>query len=120
MYSRRIRRSINSTHLTDTTWHSVVDIIKLTCIHLDDETRRISYCHDVASGMHYLSSRRIVHRDVAARNVLLDSTRTCKLADFGMSSALSLAARGGTDIYHSECKKPQPMSRALLCARSFY
>jgi serine/threonine protein kinase len=29
----------------------------------------LTYCHDVATGLRYLSSRRIIHRDVAARNV---------------------------------------------------
>jgi hypothetical protein len=48
----------------------------------------LTYCHDVASALHYLGSRRIVHRDVAARNVLLDAAYTCKLSDFGMSTAV--------------------------------
>ena len=30
---------------------------------------RLSFCVDIAAGMNYLSSHRIVHRDVAARNV---------------------------------------------------
>lgn len=30
---------------------------------------RLSFCADVASGLGYLASRRVVHRDVAARNV---------------------------------------------------
>jgi len=60
--------------------------------HLDD-SMLLTFCHDVASGMHYLSSRRIVHRDVAARNVLLDATMVCKVSDFGMSTALA----GGKD-----------------------
>ena len=64
------------------------------------------YCHDVACGMHYLSSRRIVHRDVAARNVLLDSTKTCKVADFGLSAALSMTAAQDADVYTAECKQP--------------
>lgn len=94
----------------------------------------LSYCHDVAAGLHYLSSRKILHRDIAARNVrtlflrasqpymyvvvmrilvvarfytrktcaippmqvLLDAASTCKVSDFGMSSAV-----GGED---SDCK----------------
>eukprot|EP00037_Helgoeca_nana_P031582 m.405162 g.405162 ORF g.405162 m.405162 type:complete len:173 (+) comp28426_c0_seq2:401-919(+) len=55
--------------------------------------RLLTYCHDTASGLHYLASRRIVHRDIAARNVLLDSAYTCKVSDFGMSAALA----GGAD-----------------------
>jgi Eph receptor B1 len=49
---------------------------------------RLSFVADVASALSYLSSRRIVHRDVAARNVLLDAAMVCKLSDFGMAVAL--------------------------------
>ena len=34
---------------------------------------RLSYCTEIASGLAYLASVPIVHRDVAARNVLLKS-----------------------------------------------
>ena len=39
---------------------------------------------DLASAMSYLSSLRFVHRDVAARNVLVDKNDGVKLGDFGM------------------------------------
>jgi serine/threonine protein kinase len=58
----------------------------------------LEYCHDVASGMHYMSSRGIVHRDLAARNVLLDAGFTCKISDFGMSAALT----GGADFLDAD------------------
>lgn len=54
-----------------------------------DATRLLSYCHDVGRALTYLSARKIVHRDVAARNVLLDSALNCKLSDFGMSVVLN-------------------------------
>uniref|UniRef100_A0ABD2W0Q1 receptor protein-tyrosine kinase n=1 Tax=Trichogramma kaykai TaxID=54128 RepID=A0ABD2W0Q1_9HYME len=41
------------------------------------------YC--VARGMEYLASKKIIHRDMAARNVLVDHNKLCKIADFGMS-----------------------------------
>ena len=50
---------------------------------------RLTYCAQVLQGLQYISTRRIVHRDVAARNVLLDSTMVCKVSDFGMATALA-------------------------------
>eukprot|EP00035_Acanthoeca_spectabilis_P011007 m.194105 g.194105 ORF g.194105 m.194105 type:complete len:1680 (-) comp15199_c0_seq4:5570-10609(-) len=58
-----------------------------------DTLMLMTYCHDVASGLTFLSSRKIIHRDIAARNVLLDAANTCKVSDFGMSAAL----RGDND-----------------------
>jgi len=49
----------------------------------------LTYCCDVACGLSYLSSRKIVHRDIAARNVLLDAAQTCKVSDFGMSASVA-------------------------------
>ena len=36
-------------------------------------------CRDVCSGMEYLSGRGFVHRDVAARNVLLNGNGQAKV-----------------------------------------
>ncbi|CAF0843264.1 unnamed protein product [Brachionus calyciflorus] len=46
---------------------------------------RIAY--EIASGMEYISSLEIVHKDLAARNILLDSDYSCKIADFGCCKA---------------------------------
>eukprot|EP00051_Salpingoeca_urceolata_P033076 m.18795 g.18795 ORF g.18795 m.18795 type:complete len:1677 (-) comp5786_c0_seq2:165-5195(-) len=52
--------------------------------HIDDDLR-YKMCFDVADGLAYLHSRSIVHRDIAARNVLVNSERSCKISDFGLS-----------------------------------
>ncbi|KAE9460690.1 hypothetical protein C3L33_07473, partial [Rhododendron williamsianum] len=40
---------------------------------------------DLSRGLSYLHSKKIVHRDVKSENMLLDSRRTLKIADFGVA-----------------------------------
>lgn len=48
----------------------------------------------IANGLAYLAEQKFVHRDIAARNCLVDSNFTVKIADFGMSREV-----GGMDYY---------------------
>ena len=54
----------------------------------------------VASGMVYLADLKFVHRDIAARNCLINSNFTVKIADFGMSREVS-----GMDYYRIGSQK---------------
>ena len=49
----------------------------------DDEKMLIA--GDCAEGLMYLTERGFIHRDVAARNVLLNSEHRAKISDFGLS-----------------------------------
>lgn len=44
---------------------------------------------DVARGLHYLHSRRVVHFDLKSANILLSRAGTAKLADIGMARVLN-------------------------------
>ena len=57
-----------------------------------------SFSLDIAKGMAYLASQRFVHRDLATRNCLVNSNKTVKISDFGMSRTLT----GSSDYYVSE------------------
>ena len=44
---------------------------------------KLKMAYEIASGMEYIHSLDIVHKDLAARNILLDKDFSCKVADFG-------------------------------------
>jgi len=48
----------------------------------------LKWCEDVSQGMEYLASKRIIHGDLACRNVLLDINLVAKVGDFGLSKHL--------------------------------
>ena len=54
--------------------------------------KKCSILQDVARGLHYLHSRNpaIIHRDLTARNVLIDSAMVAKIADMGNSRIVDI------------------------------
>ena len=39
----------------------------------------LKFCRQVAEGLSYLAGKSFVHRDIAARNILLDKELNCKV-----------------------------------------
>ncbi|XP_027204780.2 protein tyrosine kinase 2 Fak [Dermatophagoides pteronyssinus] len=50
-----------------------------------EHRRLLEYSYQISSAMTFLESKQFVHRDIAARNVLVFSFDCVKLADFGLS-----------------------------------
>ncbi|XP_051932995.1 receptor tyrosine-protein kinase erbB-3a isoform X1 [Hippocampus zosterae] len=50
--------------------------------------RLLNWCVQIAKGMYYLEENRMVHRNLAARNVLLKKNYTVQIADYGFADLL--------------------------------
>ncbi|CAD6195102.1 unnamed protein product [Caenorhabditis auriculariae] len=46
---------------------------------------KANFLHGAAKGLEYLHHEKIIHRDIAARNCLIDSRGKVKISDFGLS-----------------------------------
>lgn len=57
----------------------VLDTIKLN----PEQQKQIAY--DLACGLYYLHSKKVIHRDLKSANVLIDKDFRAKIADFGLS-----------------------------------
>eukprot|EP00057_Strongylocentrotus_purpuratus_P022129 XP_011676603.1 PREDICTED: tyrosine kinase receptor Cad96Ca-like [Strongylocentrotus purpuratus] len=53
-----------------------------------DEGSLLNLAWQIAKGMQYLASKKILHGTLCAHNVLLADRKQCKLSDYGLSSSL--------------------------------
>ena len=73
---------------------SVESYLKKNAGHYSQQVAKNDYefllrcCSQVITGMDFLVEKGIIHGDLAARNVLINSDMTIKLADFGLSQRL--------------------------------
>ncbi|XP_049548221.1 vascular endothelial growth factor receptor 1-like [Anopheles darlingi] len=72
-------------------------------------TDLICWAFQVATGMDYVASRKVLHGDLAARNVLLCNDNVVKICDFGLSRSLY-----NGDKYKKSSKSPLPVRWVAL------
>ncbi|XP_072158763.1 vascular endothelial growth factor receptor 1 isoform X2 [Bemisia tabaci] len=53
-----------------------------------NSTDLVCWCFQVARGMEYLASRKVLHGDLAVRNILLADDNIVKICDFGLSKSM--------------------------------
>lgn len=49
----------------------------------------VSYSIQIANGMDYLESKRLIHRDLATRNIFITEANTIKIGDFGLMRSVA-------------------------------
>lgn len=94
---------------------AAVSYVRLECLVKTSDL--IIWAYQIANAMEYLSSRKIVHGDVALRNMLLDSNQSVKITDFGLSKHIYTQ----TSLYESKKKvKKLKMNKIILYNSLFF
>ncbi|EEB09309.1 CAMK/CAMKL/KIN4 protein kinase Ppk1 [Schizosaccharomyces japonicus yFS275] len=98
----------------------------LTCRRLLDPEAAKMFAQ-LVSGVAYLHSRGIVHRDLKLENILLDGQRNVVIADFGFATTFGEAARlvghrygslAGQDLFSTSCGSPCYAAPELVSCES--
>lgn len=75
-----------------------------------------SYSFQLLAGVYYLHSHQIIHRDIKARNILINSKGHLKICDFGLSRFFTVPIRQLTQgVATLNYRSPE-----LLCHNQFY
>lgn len=78
---------------------SLLDALKTHGRQYLQNSKLISYCKQIASGLLYLKKNQIIHRDIAARNIFLSKNLDiAKIGDFGLAITTTEIATLPRDI----------------------
>ncbi|XP_037908371.1 platelet-derived growth factor receptor alpha isoform X3 [Hermetia illucens] len=89
-------------------WRSNYKPDELTSMDINT-THLVSWAFQVARGMDYLASRKVLHGDLAARNILLCDDNVVKICDFGLARSMYKS-----DNYKKHGEAPLPIKWLAL------
>src|SRR6478735_11908807 len=85
-----------------------------------DLTRALDYTCQIANAMDHAHKQGIIHRDLRPGNVLVTDQGMCKVADFGTSRFLEIAAHGTTVIGSPPYMAPEQFQGKAVFASDIY
>lgn len=78
--------------------HDLTGLLTLPDLKLEESHRKYLF-KQLMEGLNYLHKRRVIHRDIKGSNILLDSTGTVKIADFGLARTMKIINTGESPDY---------------------
>ena len=90
----------------------------VTAKRFDEDTAR-RYFREITAGVNFCHARGVFHRDLKPENLLLDSSGSVKISDFGLSALFVDGTEGTDPLLHTACGTPNYVAPEVLTGRGY-